>query len=427
MRIRIRDCILDDRVVTVELADGRIDGIRHPDSEADGAPRPPADRTLDGSGLHILPALRNGHTHVAMSLLRGHGDDLPLMEWLQTRIWPAEARLTGDHIHAGARLGILEMIRSGTVFFNEMYWHVDRIAEAVDELGVRAQLGSAFFDLGDEATGRRWRRSVERDLERRGDLGPRSELVLAPHAIYTVSPANLRWIAESARAAGLRLHTHLSETGTEVQECRATHGVRPTEHLADLGLLGSDLTVAHCNWLDPDEFEILARHGGTVAHNPCANLKLATGRILDYPAAKAAGVPVVLGTDGVASNNSFDLFDELKFAALLQKHRAADATVLPAAEAWAMVTSEPARIYSGCTGRIEVGEPADLILVDLSAPATRPGHDVISDLVYAANGSVVHTTICDGRVLMHDRRIEVADEDEVIATAEAAAREVVGG
>lgn len=427
MGIVIRDCTLDDRVVTVTLSGGHIASIEAAAPDADGGAGAGPDRVIDGRGLHLLPALRNGHTHVAMALLRGYGDDLPLHTWLHDRIWPAEARLTGDHIHAGARLGILEMIRSGTVFFNEMYWHVDRIAEAARELGVRAHLGSAFFDMGDPERERLWRGNVERDVERRDELGDLVELVLAPHAIYTVSPHNLRWISELARAHGLRLHTHLSETEKEVRDCLDAHGLRPTAHLDAHGVLGPDLTVAHCVWMEPGEFEMLARHGTTVAHNPCANLKLCTGGFLDWRTAKAAGTRIVLGTDGVASNNSFDLFDELKFAALVHKHRADDATLLPAREAWSLVTSEPSRAFGLGAGTVEVGEPADLILVDLSGPETCPGHDLHSDLVYAANGSVVHTTICAGRVLMHDRTLEVADEAEILHGAREAARAIVSG
>lgn len=349
---------------------------------------------------------------------------MPLMEWLETRIWPAEARLTPEHVRAGARLSMVEMIRSGTVFFNDMYWHLGAIAEAAAEMGVAAHLGSALFDQGDEAVGSRWRSSVEADLERRADFAEGIEVTVAPHAIYTVSEWNLRWAAERARREGVRLHIHLSETAREVEDCLRRNDCRPAEWLDRVGLLGPDVTVAHGNHLDRAEFDLLAERGVTLVHNPCANLKLATGAILDYPSAVSAGVRVVLGTDGVASNNSHDLFEELKFASLLQKHRAADATVLPAREAWRLVTEVPARGFGQGSGRVEIGEPADLILVDLSGPTTTPGHDLCSDLVYAANGSCVRTTIRAGRVLMHDRRLEVADESEVIATAEAAAREV---
>jgi len=203
----------------------------------------------------------------------------------------------------------------------------------------------------------------------------------------------------------------------------AEHAVRPASLLDRLGLVNDRLIAAHGVYLDEAELETLGRARATVVHNPAANLKLATGGIFDYSTAHRAGVRVVLGTDGVASNNNLDLLEEVKLAALLQKHRTRDATVLPAAEALELVTTAPAELLGSGSGTLVEGEPADLLLLDLSGPATRPGHDLASDLVYAANGSVVHTTICDGRVLMHDRRLEVSDEDAIVAHAmEAAAR-----
>lgn len=203
--------------------------------------------------------------------------------------------------------------------------------------------------------------------------------------------------------------------------------MRPAHLLEAVGLVDERLVAAHGVYLDEAELALLGAAGATVVTNPAANLKLATGGIFPYPDARRAGVRVVLGTDGVGSNNSLDLFEEMKLAALLQKHRAVDATVLPAREALGLATTAPAELFGPGSGRVAEGEPADLILVDLSGPATRPGHDLASDLVYAANGSVVHTTICDGRVLMYDRRIEVVDEDEVFREAEDAARRVTAG
>lgn len=426
--LRIVGATLQGRSVDVDIAAGRIAAIR-PTDPATAAPDAidPVERTIDARGLHLLASLRNGHTHVAMSLFRGWGDGLPLMEWLETRIWPAEAKLRPEHVRAGARLSIVEMIRSGTTFFNDMYWHLGAIADAVQETGVRALLGSSLFDQGDEAVGRKWRRSVESDLERRSGFGDLVGMSIAPHAIYTVSEANLRWAADTAEREEVPLHIHLSETAGEVDRCVDAHGCRPAELLDRCRVLGPNTIVAHGNHLDRAEMTLLADRGTTLVHNPCANLKLATGAILDHRAARDVGLRVVIGTDGVASNNNHDLFEELKFASLLQKHRATDATALPADQAWAMATTEPARAFGHGSGTVVVGEAADLILVDPARPALQPGHDLESDLVYSANGSCVHTTICNGRVLMHERRVEVVDEAEVIDTAVAAAREVAGG
>lgn len=446
MDLTIANALLDGRTVTVEVRDGVIREVRGEEAGdggreaggrraggagvpgAEGAPREAAHlRRIDASGLHLFPAFRNGHTHAAMTLFRGWGDDLPLMEWLRTRIWPAEARMTEVHVYRGTRLALLEMIRSGTVHLNDMYWHSGAVGRAVEEMGVRAHLGSVFIDLGDEAIARKWKAQVEGELEALGDLSSRLRRTIAPHAIYTVSPENLSWLGERAREHGLLLHIHLSETEEEVAECVARHGVRPAFLLERCGVLGDNLVAAHGCWLDPEELALLGEAGATVVTNPTANLKLATGGIFDHPTARAAGVRVVLGTDGAGSNNNLDLVEEMKMAALVQKHRARDATVLPAHEALQLATEAPARLFGHGTGRVEVGEPADLVLVDLSGPGTQPGHDPVSDLVYAAHGGCVHTTICDGRVLMHDRVVEVVDEAEVIREARAAATELVAG
>jgi len=390
-------------------------------------PHDPVDRVLDAGGLHLFPSFRNGHTHAAMTLFRGWGDDMPLMRWLETRIWPAEARLTAEDVYRGARLACLEMIRSGTTYLNDMYWHHQAVARAVSEMGLRAHVGAAFLDFGDAERARREREAALRHLEAMDELGPRVRLSLSPHAIYTVRPESLAWLGEVARSEGLLLHIHLSETRGEVEACLAEHGVRPAHLLDRLGMVGPGLVVAHGVYLDPGELELLAGGGATVVTNPAANLKLATGGILDYAGARAAGLRVVLGTDGPASNNNLDLVEEMKLAALLQKHRAEDATCLPAREALGLVTEAPAEVFGPGPGRVEVGAPADLVLVDLSHPGTQPLHDPVSALVYAASGRDVHSTICDGHVLMHAGRVEGVDEEEVVAHAVESARRVVSG
>jgi 5-methylthioadenosine/S-adenosylhomocysteine deaminase len=446
----IRNALLDGVPTSIRVQDGLITAVEPDGDEGAGTggwsggstgtgggsggstgtrgtagPEGPPDRTLDATGLHAFPALRNGHTHAAMTLFRGWGDDMPLMDWLRTRIWPAEARLTRDDVYHGTRLACLEMIRSGTTYFNDMYWHHDGVGRAAEEMGLRAHIGAVFIDFGDDATARRQRDEVLRQLDTRGDLGPRLRVALTPHAIYTVSPDSLAWAAELARQEGLLVHTHLSETRQEVEECRRTHGVTPARLLERVGLLGPNLVAAHGVFLDSDEVALLADAGATIVHNPTANLKLATGGIFDYAGARAAGLRVVLGTDGPASNNNLDLVEEMKTAALIQKHRSHDATTLPAAEALALATTHAAETFGPGSGRIAAGEPADLILVDLDHPATQPVHDPVSALVYAASGRAVHTTLCDGRVLMYDGVVEVADEAEIVDQAVRAARRVV--
>jgi 5-methylthioadenosine/S-adenosylhomocysteine deaminase len=416
----LRSAQLGDRQVDVHISEGRIASIEATDDGAQAAAA--GARALDCAGLGLFPSLRNGHTHAAMTLFRGWGDDLPLMTWLEERIWPAEGRMTEEDVYRGTRLALLEMIRTGTTHLNDMYWHAPAIARAVSEMGLRAHIGAAFVDLGQESVAARWRREVESWLEQRDEWGPRVRAAIAPHAMYTVSKHHLRWLGDLAEEHDLLYHIHLSETAGEVERCVAEHGVPPARLLGDLGLVTDRLVAAHGVHLRPDEFHLLGEAGASVVTNPAANLKLAVGGIFDYVSARAAGLRVVIGTDGVASNNNLDLLEEIKLVALLQKHRADDPTVLPAPEALRLATSEPAGLFGPGTGRVAVGEPADLILVDLSGPSMAPGHDPVSDLVYAASGAVVHTTICDGQVLMYDRRVEVVDEARVIREAREAAQ-----
>ena len=383
-------------------------------------------RRLDGRGMVVLPSLFNAHAHAAMTLLRGYADDMFLHEWLETKIWPLEARLTEDDVYAGARLACLEMIRGGVTFFNDMYWHWRGTARAVEEMGVRALVGPVVIDLGDAARAHEVRREMLKLLEHRGGFTSRVRFAFGPHAIYTVSGETLRWLAETARNHGIKVHLHLSETDREVQDCVNAHqGLRPVEYLESLGVLGPELIVAHAVHLNVREIEILARHGVAVAHMPESNMKLSVGGILPYAALRQAKVPVLLGTDGASSNNSLDLFRAMKAAALAAKHASHDPTCLPAAEAWAMATRQAAAVFGIEAGAVEEGRLADLMLVDTQRPEFTPGFNLMSDLVYAANGYCVDTTICDGRVLMHRRR--VPGEQAIMNAARRTAWRLVAG
>jgi 5-methylthioadenosine/S-adenosylhomocysteine deaminase len=348
---------------------------------------------------------------------------MPLMEWLRTRIWPAEAKLTDDDVYAGARLGILEMIRGGTTFFNEMYWHRPALVRAAEEMGVRAMIGQTIINAAGEEILNQQKKELER-LAAEEPVSPsgRVKLCAAPHSIYTTNTDELRWISEIAEKYDLLVHIHLSETQGEVDDCIRLHGCRPAILLERVGLMKSNLVIAHGQFLDDDELELIGNAGASLVTNPAANLKLATGGIFPYARARVAGIRVCLGTDGAASNNTLSMIEAMKLAALLAKHREESATVLPAREALEMATTTPAEVFGDGSGRIEVGAPADLILVDFSGAATQPLHDPVSQLVYAATASCIHTTICDGQVLMHAGVVEVCDESEVIEHASTAIR-----
>ncbi len=374
---------------------------------------PPGAVVVDGRGAAALPGLVNAHTHNGMTPMRSYADDMPLMPWLREKIWPFEARMTPEDVYWGNRLGCIEMIRTGTTCFNDMYWHVEHTARAVADSGLRAQLAVALADFGDPGQAEA-QRAVARDVvERRGAFGPRVTLAFGPHANYTVSAPTLRWLGELAAEHGVALHTHLSETAGEVASCQRETGQRPPAYLDDLGLLGPRTFAAHCVHLDDAEIALLAERGVRALHNPRSNLKLASGGPMRYAAMRAAGVRVLVGTDSVASNNNLDLFEELHFAALLAKHATGDPTVLPAGEALGLATADAADALGLAAGRLAPGRLADIVLVDLDHPLLFPGHDLVADLVYSAHGGAVRTTICDGRVLMADG--VVADEAEVRA------------
>ena len=374
------------------------------------------DETIDAGGAPLIPALANGHTHAAMTLFRGYGGDLPLMRWLREKVWPVEAKLDADDVYWGTRLACLEMIRTGTARFWDMYWEPAATARAVADCGLRATIGGPLFDAVGETEA--MKRAALAALEELDGCGEEIGRSLAPHSIYMVSEGLLRWTAEVAAERGVPVHIHLSETEKEVGDCIATHGERPAHYLERLGLLGEGTMLAHGVWLDRSELELIAERGATVVTNPVANLKLASGGPFPYPAAREAGVAVALGTDGAGSNDSLDLFSDLKTFALMQRHAAADPTVLPAPEALEVATGARAPIL-GIGEPLAVGAPADFLLLRGDAYEIGLG-DLASDIVYAASGSVVDTTVVAGRALMRGGRVEGAEETIARASERAA-------
>jgi 5-methylthioadenosine/S-adenosylhomocysteine deaminase len=393
--LAVENALWDGEGVGVRCVDGVIEAIG-PDVAAQAG-----DETLDAGGAHLVPPLVNGHTHAAMTLFRGSGGDLPLMPWLEEKIWPVEAKLSGEDVYWGARLACAEMLRSGTTRFWDMYWHPEATARAVADAGIRATIGAPLFDL--HGSPEQLREMAHRGLEALAGCGPEIAPALAPHAIYTVSEESLGWIAELSAERELPVQIHLSETEAEVQDCLAAHGARPAFYLDRLGLLSERTVLAHGVWLDPEELALVAERGATVVTNPVANMKLAVGGVFPYPAARAAGVAVGLGSDGAGSNDSLDLLADLKTFALAQKHAAADPTAIDAAEAWAVATGAAAPVL-GAT-RLEPGAPADFLLLDSRAPELGIG-ELTADLVYAAAGAVVDTTVVAGKVLMRGGEIE---------------------
>jgi 5-methylthioadenosine/S-adenosylhomocysteine deaminase len=397
---------------------GRIEAVG-PESEVDGAFR--GREVLDAGGGIVIPGLVNAHTHAAMVLFRGIADDLKLMQWLQDYIFPAEKNnVTADFVRAGTRLAALEMIRSGTTTFVDMYYFEDQAAEACKEAGLRGVLGSTLieFPAPDNKTIADALAYAERFLKKwAGD--PLVVPAVAPHSTYLASPETLK----AARALADRYHapilTHLSESPDEQKTVRERYGRTPTEQLQQLGILRRGLVGAHGIWLTASDRKILKDADVGVVHCPQSNMKLASGAA-PVKEMLAEGLRLGLGTDGAASNNDLDMFEEMLTAALLAKHASGDPTVAPAAAVLEMATLGGARALGmeDRIGSLEPGKRADLVVVGLDAPRLHPLYDPVSDLVYAAKGADVRDVVVEGRILMRDRRVLTLDEKAVLAEAD---------
>ena len=407
MSIWIKNVQLDGRPTDVLIEGNRFASIGT-DLKAK------ADRVLDGTGKAMLPSFINMHTHASMTLMRSYADDLDLHDWLENYIWPAEARLTEEDIYHGARLACLEMIRSGTTCFNDMYWHYHGVARAVEEMGLRAVLSSVFIDFSDKGKAEEQRDLTRQLAEESRRYTDRIGFALGPHSIYTVSKASLQWARDYAEEHGLLIHIHISETRKEVDDCLALYGLRPVQWLEKIGLLGPNVVAAHVVHVTDEEVGILARNEVKVVHCPVSNMKLASGSF-PFKRMQGKGVHVSLGTDGCSSNNNLSMMEEMKTAALLAKLISADPKMLPARAAFDMATCRGAEALGLDCGVIAEGLLADCMLVDLSNHRLSPGYHLQDDMVYSADSSCIDTVICDGRILMEQGRVE--GEEEITAEA----------
>jgi len=403
----------------VLVDDGEVVAVE-PEAGADQNPE-----TLDATESLVVPGLVNAHCHAPMTLMRGNADDKPLGPWLREDVWPVEAELTPADVEAGAALGVLEQIRSGVTAFVDMYFAMDRVADVVDRAGVRALLGYGVISEGkDDETAREELHAGRTFAEEYdGTADGRVRTALMPHSLTTVEPHLLEECADVAAEADLPLHVHANETENEVEPIVAERGVRPLEFADDLGLLGPDAFVAHGVHCDEREIALLAETGTGVAHCPASNMKIASGAA-PTTAMLAAGVDVGVGTDGPATNNDLDVFDELRDAAMLAKLREDDASVLPATQAFGLATEGAAAATGLPGGRIEPGAPADLAVVDLTAPHLTPVNDPVSHLAYAVRAGDVRHTVCDGRVVMCDREVRTLDAERVTERATRHARDL---
>jgi 5-methylthioadenosine/S-adenosylhomocysteine deaminase len=383
--------------------------------------------TIDGRGQILLPGLVNTHGHAPMVLFRGLGSDLDLMDWLQQYIFPAEAKaVTAGFVRTGTRLAALEMIRSGTTTFADMYYFEEEVARAASEAGLRGVLGQTIikFPVPDAKTPEAGLARAERFLtEWKGHalITP----AVAPHALYTLDAATLKASRALADKHQVPLLIHLAETRAEIDAALTLAQATPTQYLSGVGLWGPRTLAAHGVWVSPEDMTLLKAAGVAVSHNPESNMKLASGTapVVDY---LEAGITVGLGTDGAASNNDLDMFEAMRFAAFLQKHARNDPKVLPATAVLDMATRNGAAALGlgAQIGSLEVGKRADVILVDTRGPRQTPMFDPVAHLVYSAHGDDVTTTIVNGKVLMRDRKVLTLDEAAVLREARAAAEVV---
>jgi 5-methylthioadenosine/S-adenosylhomocysteine deaminase len=398
--------------VVVDTDSGTIEAVTDP-GEGTAPNRLAADDGL------VIPGLVNAHTHVAMTLFRGAADDKPLQAWLREDIWPVEAELEPADVRAGTALGIAEMIRSGTTAFADMYFHMDEVAAVVERTGVRALLGEGCITEGksDAAAHEEFEHALAFAREHDGRADGRVRTMFTPHSLTTVDETFYREYLPAAREADLPVHLHANENPGEVEPIVEARGRRPLEYAEALGALDSETFLAHCVHVDERERDLLADRDVSVVHCPASNMKLASG-MAPVQALAETGVTVALGTDGAGSNNDLDMFDEMRDAAMLGKLQTGNPRAVPTPDVVEMATAAGASVLGFDGGRIEPGAAADLAVLDLDTPHLLPRHDLVSHLVYAARGSDVRHTVCDGRVLMRDRELQTLDLESVTDEAQ---------
>lgn len=395
----------------IVVRDGLVEAV----TSADDAGGLAARERIDARGQVAMPGLVNCHTHAPMVALRGVAEDLPTEEWFNDVVWPIESNLTEKDVELGARLACAEMIRGGVTCFADHYFAMDAVAAVVDECGMRAHLGEAFFS-SQGPQGRE--RSLEFALRHRGGASGRITTTLAPHAPYTVDDADLAATAALAREHGLPVHIHAAENRDQADTSLARHGRTPIDVLAATGLLDTDLLIAHGTGILDRDLPVLERAGGriAVASAPRGYLKFAWPDTTPVRALYDIGVPVGLATDGAASNNSLDVWESMALTALIQKSTQGDPRWLTSRQALHHATLQSARAVGlgDELGSIAPGRRADIVLVDLTGPHTQPVHDLAATLVHSARSADVRTTIVDGRVLMRDRELLTLDVAAVV-------------
>ncbi len=391
-----------------------------------GIPKIEAEKTIDASGMVATPGLMNCHTHLAMTLFRGIAEDRPLETWLTKTIWPLEAKLTPKDIYYGSLLGCLEMIKSGTTCFADMYFHEEKVVEAVQRAGLRAVLAPGLLETVNKDLAEDTLKQTIQLAKRWHKPSSKIKIQLGPHAVYTCSLGFLKRAREAATRHKMGIHIHLAESREMANQIEKEYALTEVQLLDSIGFLGPDALAAHCIHLSRGDMKTLAKHDVKVAYNPTANMKLAQGTA-KIPDLQKLGITIGLGTDGPASNNTLDMLQNMKIAALLQKAHYRDPTVLPAKTILEMATKNAAKALGleKTLGSLEPGKRADIVLIDFKKPHLTPLHNPYASMVYSANGSDVQTLIVDGRVLMENREVKTLDEEEIMEKAQETALNLV--
>ena len=396
------------------IEDDRIAMIGHVKNANVLADHVQALTIIDGKGKFAMPGFVNAHTHASMTLLRSYADDLALMDWLNNHIWPIEAKMRREDIYYGAALAAIEMLKSGTTAFADMYGpHMEEVARVVEESGMRGVLCQGLIGIFDGE--KRLASNIELFKNWNGKADGRVTIMFGPHAIYTCPPEYLKKIAEEAARLGAEIHMHMNETLDEINGCLKDYGKRPFEVVVETGLFDLGTLAAHCVHLSEAEIDIIAEKKIRVAHNPSSNMKLASG-IAPIEKLLERGIVVGIGTDGASSNNNLDMLEEIRLATFLNKISTMSPTALPAFETLKLGTSNSAKaIGLKDVGEIREGYKADIVLWDMSGVEWQPNCNPASLLAYSANASSVDTVIVDGKILMEHRELKTLDEEKIIA------------
>lgn len=412
--ILLKNALLDDKRVNIYVNDGMIASIT-PSVPGEPLTVDATTEVVDCSTKAVLPSFINMHTHAAMSMMRGVGEDISFHEWL-ARIWRIESGLTPEYVYYATKLACLEMIKTGTATFNDQYWFMPQARLAAVEMGIRPVLSYVLCDRMDPEQSRIQIRECIRHYEDSLLWPEKTQFAISVHAVYSVCEDTIVWAARFASEHGLKLHIHLSETQKEVNDCKAAHnGMSPVEYLESLGFLSQDVIAAHALWLSEKDVEILGRRRVNCVHNINSNLKLTSGYRFKYNELRDAGANVCIGTDGCGSSNNLDMLEAMKTAAIVQKAWRGDPTAMPLDELFAAGTSNGAKALGINTGVVKVGNKADLMLVDIDNWHFVSNAPTLANFVYSAHSDCIDSLMCDGRWIMRNRIVK--GEREILADA----------